>query len=402
MATHHIAHQRLILEASGVSPPLATEWYARLERLQETTLLPALVRSLDRMDNPATTTYIEWLEVSVDLDATAGEVAEQLRAALRPHFTHDVEQEAAAPLVEDVIYYLRAGNLPSPYPTLASFRERLSAWEPSAAEWETMLQLAATDLPSFIGRGTQVQRNFLDRAWWWLITHYLGGEGGRAGTLTSPQSVEKWQLTLLRAGFKVIKSPKRIQTRRTDFRRAGNGRTEIRPTASKSPNPPDPYYPQNAGLVLLHAYLPHLLKQLDPPSNLGAEGQRSRAAVLLHYLTHGTTEVAEWQLPLTKLLLGLHPDDYLPPAPELSDADRQVADELLTDVIDHWEALRNTHIDTLREGFLQRPGRLVPTPGGWQLTVEQRAHDVLLDRLPWAIGIVKTPWMKALLQVNWR
>ena len=78
------------------------------------------------------------------------------------------------------------------------------------------------------------------------------------------------------------------------------------------------------------------------------------------------------------------------------------ADNLLQTVINYWDALKNTSPDGLREGFLQRDGKLIRIDGqGWKLQVEQMAIDVLMTRLPWGVSMVKLPWMDELLTVEW-
>ena len=46
-------------------------------------------------------------------------------------------------------------------------------------------------------------------------------------------------------------------------------------------------------------------------------------------------------------------------------------------------------------------GVLRAQDGHWLLQVERATHDVLLDRVPWGLSIVRLPWMPRLLQVQW-
>lgn len=56
---------------------------------------------------------------------------------------------------------------------------------------------------------------------------------------------------------------------------------------------------------------------------------------------------------------------------------------LLQTVIDYWEVLKSTSPDGLREGFLQRQGKLTRSGDrNWKLQVEQQAIDILLGSLP--------------------
>lgn len=160
-----------------------------------------------------------------------------------------------------------------------------------------------------------------------------------------------------------------------------------------------------AGLVLLHPYLPRLLKGLGlvavPPAAVDAS-QLPRACALLHALAHGDAPAHEFQLPLIKLLLGHDPDTPLRaalPPPEAADLAEAAA--LLEAVRGHWPALRNTGVGGLRVSFLQRRGLLARGDGGWSLRLQREPFDVLLATLPWALGPIRLPWMPQPLQVEW-
>lgn len=163
-------------------------------------------------------------------------------------------------------------------------------------------------------------------------------------------------------------------------------------------------YINQAGLVLLHPFLTNYFRAvgLVEENAFCHDLARQTAMYLLHYLATGQTSAPEYELVLPKLLCGwplneaISPDIYLPEE-ALSEAE-----DLLQTVINYWEALKNTSPDGLREGFLQREGKLTHTGNQqWKLQVEQVAIDVLLSRLPWGISMVKLPWMDELLTVEW-
>jgi contractile injection system tape measure protein len=167
----------------------------------------------------------------------------------------------------------------------------------------------------------------------------------------------------------------------------------------------DGYLANDAGLILLHPFLPRLFhhvgitsegtRRLDP-------AQMPRAAALLHWLATGREEAFEFELSLIKVLLGLVPRDPLPVAGELlKDDDRAEADALLAAAIEHWTALRSTSLAGLRSSFLQRRGLLYDGEQGWRLQVETEAFDMLLGQLPWGINVVKLPWMTRPIFTDW-
>jgi hypothetical protein len=106
-------------------------------------------------------------------------------------------------------------------------------------------------------------------------------------------------------------------------------------------------------------------------------------------------------LPLNKLLCGRSLDKPVDRTAELTAAETDEADQLLQAVIEHWSALKRTSVDGLRASFLQRDGLLSETESHWLLQVELLGHDILLDRLPWGISMIKLSWMKKVLRVDW-
>ncbi len=180
--------------------------------------------------------------------------------------------------------------------------------------------------------------------------------------------------------------------------------------------PPPPLFPRQdlpvgteiavyqAGLVLLHPFLPTYLAAvgLTRARAFVDEAAQAQALSLLAYLATGQTDAPEYDLVLPKLLCGWPLAQPVPlwetlPAKALAEGDH-----LLQTALDHWGALGRVGPDSLREGFLQRPGKLRRHDHGWQLHVEPQTLDVLLDRLPWGLSTVYFPWMEGVLTVYWR
>lgn len=165
---------------------------------------------------------------------------------------------------------------------------------------------------------------------------------------------------------------------------------------------------RSAGLILLHPYLPRLFAALGwiaashPSGEPFPWARLPHAAALLNWLATGRDEPFEFELGTAKLLLGLKPDDPLPVAAGLiGDAEREEGEALLGAVVQHWSALGQTSIDGLRVAFLQRGGLLYPAPDGWLLRPHGETFDLLLDRLPWGLSIIRLPWMPGCLHTEW-
>lgn len=173
---------------------------------------------------------------------------------------------------------------------------------------------------------------------------------------------------------------------------------------------PDIAYIGNAGLALVHPFLPALFQRRDLLST-GDDGrprlrgeQGARAVRLLQYLVDGGSDAPkqrqEQALPLNKLLCGL-PADFPCPPVELGQDEQAVCDQLLHAVIGNWPAIGHASVAALRETFLQREGRLEWRGADCTLAVQRRTLDVLMRQLPWSMTVIRHPWMPQPVHVTW-
>ncbi|HEY1010170.1 MAG: contractile injection system tape measure protein [Daejeonella sp.] len=165
----------------------------------------------------------------------------------------------------------------------------------------------------------------------------------------------------------------------------------------------DKMYVHNAGLVILHPFLSTYFSRLQMLANgdFINEAMRHRAVMLLQYLAFGTETGEEHELVLNKLLCNLSVEEPIITTIELTDQERTISAELLKAVIAQWDKLKNSSPESLQASFIQRDGALFKTDDTWNLKVEQRGYDVLLQTLPWGLGMVKTPWMTNFIIIEW-
>lgn len=160
----------------------------------------------------------------------------------------------------------------------------------------------------------------------------------------------------------------------------------------------------NAGMVLAAPYLPRLFAMVK----LTVDGSfidfhaKERAAHLLQFMVCGSTEIAEYQLLLNKLLCGIGTSIPVRTDVDLTAHEKSVAEDLLQGMIQNWNTIGKTSIGGIRETFLQRAGWIALQDDAWQLKVQSGPFDVLLDRLPWSFSIVKYGWMEKPVHVTWR
>ncbi len=157
-----------------------------------------------------------------------------------------------------------------------------------------------------------------------------------------------------------------------------------------------------AGLVLLGPYLQMFLKRVRLVRD-GRLTDPGTALAAVHYLGSGQTDAPpEYELVLPKLLCGFDLEEVPPALPAIDACIVRESNELLSSVIGHWSALKNTSTDSLREAFLHRDGKLsLSKTGTWLLQVEHKPYDMLLKYLPWSYQMTRLPWMDRLLITEW-
>lgn len=177
----------------------------------------------------------------------------------------------------------------------------------------------------------------------------------------------------------------------------------IKDVESDTPFPLDGLFIQNAGLVLLHPFLEYFFMEFKLLMDQKFVNRKAQtiAIHLLHYLATGKENPMEYELLFEKYLCGWDLDKPVPRRVKLSKVMKAESEKLLNTAIGHWKALKKTSASGLREGFLQREGKLVLDDFQHRLIVEGNATDVLLSSLPWGYGMIKLPWLEQVLIVDW-
>ncbi|MFT3794686.1 contractile injection system tape measure protein [Flavobacterium sp.] len=163
-------------------------------------------------------------------------------------------------------------------------------------------------------------------------------------------------------------------------------------------------YVENAGLVILHPFLPTLFEQtgLCQDNHWTSEPSQHKAVLLTQYLVSGETVFFENELALNKILCGLPVESVINTQLQLSDDEKQKCHQLLEAVNEHWKAMNGSSIVALRETFLQREGKIdASNDPFFELWVAEKGVDILLEQLPWGIGLFKTPWMLDYMNCYW-
>ena len=160
---------------------------------------------------------------------------------------------------------------------------------------------------------------------------------------------------------------------------------------------------RNAGVVLLNSYVPVLFERLGATTNkqFSNTAAQSDAVHYLQYVVTGLSSTEESFLPLNKVLCGLPLSQPVKDGIDISEANRKLIEDLILNAIGHWPTIGQCSINGFRGNWLVRDGMLLEHDDKWELTVEKRAYDALINKFPFSFSIIKYPWMPKALHVNW-
>ena len=85
----------------------------------------------------------------------------------------------------------------------------------------------------------------------------------------------------------------------------------------------------------------------------------------------------------------------------LKQSEKLLVKDLIEVTMSRWKKGASGSIENFRASFINRDGRLSIVNEVWNLKVDQRGYDILLNSLPWSYGMIKLPWMLKPLTVEW-
>ena len=166
--------------------------------------------------------------------------------------------------------------------------------------------------------------------------------------------------------------------------------------------PEEGFYTGQAGLILLHPFLPTLFKEtglLNSSNQFENDEHKVQAVRLLAYLSGANPK--DWDLGFEKLLCSLDEAVINQVESELPEDHKKACDELLEAVIQYWPPLQQSSISALQQTFIRRFGKCTERHEIYLVNIERTGVDILLEDLPWSFNVIKFPWMTNLIEVTW-
>jgi len=364
-------------------------------------LLPGMEKLFDELVGENQVVTIDSLEIDCGVltgnhwqEALVQEALRRLRHELGMMGKKSIRtaDDAAMQAADDLLFFLENGRLPwnSRIQSMAELEQVTPAGSVAAA-LKTILQSRTQAIVRLVN---EFSATFVDK----IITLLVeDGEQDNEMRMHLPlsgmpaPSRKEAQRQLLKKCLNTGMDANEVQKKETPARK--------KDTAAAA----DGLYVNNAGLLLLHPFMPEMFRRLEllNDGQWRDEASQHTAVRVLEWLATGKETAPEFNLTLNKIICGMASDAVLLVNDQWNPVIETECNDLLDSVIRYWTALKNTGREALRETFLQRLGKLTPTDHGWLLQVEQKAVDVLLNRLPWGIGVIKLPWMDKKIFVEW-
>ena len=400
-ATHIIGKQTIEIDFDALEEAMGVQ--NRISELYRERLLPAMESLFDEMVGPEHRAVIERLEIDcgeLSYKNWEYEWVEKALGALKAELMAvDKKRIEPADLAESFFFFLQHGRL--------DWNARID----SLSRWEEFMELNAVFVRAFMRRLYLGQINmarlsrgfshsFLDK-----LIRALIKEDDALEEKISPKQLNMKVQGMMKKDvyiriFEIITAAARGEREDVSKESVVN---EPAHKPEKTVEQEEFIYIKNAGIVILHPFFPQLFENsvLIREEQWVDEEAMQLALQIMGFLSTGNEMTEEFDMPLNKILCGMEIQDPIGEEARIPENLQSACEELLRAVIGHWGALKNTGIDAFRETFLNRPGKLAKVDNGWLLQVEQKAVDVLMNKLPWGIGTIKLPWMREILFTEW-
>ncbi len=169
----------------------------------------------------------------------------------------------------------------------------------------------------------------------------------------------------------------------------------------------------DAGLLIFWPFLSTLFQRLSLLSTYQEDDKQvtkfvstqaqDKAYALLKGLL-GEQEEHDGYLGVANILVGYELDTVVEQPIKLTDQDVGHLNELLSTVISRWDILKNMPVASFQSLFLKRECSISVSESGCHISVEKQTLDVLMQKMPWGLGMINLPWLEDafLISVEWQ
>jgi len=159
----------------------------------------------------------------------------------------------------------------------------------------------------------------------------------------------------------------------------------------------------NAGLLLFWPFLNTLFIKLNllnlRKDDFKDEISKDKAIMATDFIVNGP-DSKEKDFIFNKILCGIDLDREIDKSVELVDFELEICNSAIQALLSNWKKVKS--VQTLRDWFLKREGRLIEKEDSFIIDIENKPPDIFLKSLTWGISMVNYSLMKKKLIVNWK
>tara|TARA_Y100000991_G_scaffold64233_1_gene47971 strand:+ start:13011 stop:16859 length:3849 start_codon:yes stop_codon:yes gene_type:complete len=159
----------------------------------------------------------------------------------------------------------------------------------------------------------------------------------------------------------------------------------------------------NAGLLLFWPFLKTLFLKLNlltsNKKSYKDEVSMDKAVLATDFLVNGTNS-KEKDFIFNKILCGVDINKEIDIDLLLSDFEIEICKNAIQALLSNWTKVKS--VQTLRDWFLNREGRLIEKEDSFVIDIENKPPDIFLKSIPWGISVVNYDLMEKKLIVNWK
>lgn len=159
----------------------------------------------------------------------------------------------------------------------------------------------------------------------------------------------------------------------------------------------------NAGLLLFWPFLKTLFIKLNllnlRKDDFKDEISKDKAIMATDFIVNGP-DSKEKDFIFNKILCGIELDREIDKSVELVDFELEICNSAIQALLSNWKKVKS--VQTLRDWFLKREGRLIEKEDSFIIDIENKPPDIFLKSLSWGISMINYGLMKKKLIVNWK
>lgn len=158
---------------------------------------------------------------------------------------------------------------------------------------------------------------------------------------------------------------------------------------------------ENAGLILLNPFFKHLFNNCGLLDEEQKITDPTLAVHTLHYVATSQECAADYALLFEKYLIGLPMGMPIDRERPLSEHIKKEVGLMFEALKQNWTIMSGSSNALIQNEYLKRNGKLFIDSDTHRLVVKREAIDLLIDKIPWTISMVRFPWKKEMLYTDW-